>query len=116
MITNLIDGRRYIGKKLTKFTRSKVVKGKKKRVKVDSDWKTYWSSSEELKKDVAELGEENFKREILHYCLSKGTSTYLEAREQFMNCVLEHPDMWYNGHIQCRVHRSHLKFDKTDSK
>lgn len=116
MITNLLDGRRYIGKKLTKFTKTKVIKGKKKRVKTDSDWKTYWSSSEELKKDVKELGEDNFKREILHFCLSKGTSTYLEAREQFSNHVLEHPDLWYNGHIQCRVHRSHLKFDKTDSK
>lgn len=112
LITNLTNDRRYIGKKLTKFSRTKVVKGKKKRVKIDSDWQTYWSSSEELKKDVAELGESNFRREILHFCLSKGTSTYLEAKEQFANDVLEHPDLWYNGHIQCRVHRNHLKFEK----
>lgn len=111
LITNLTDGRKYIGKKLTKFSRTKTVKGKRKKVSIDSDWQTYWSSSEELKKDVAELGEENFTREILHFCLSKGTSTYLEAREQFANSVLERPDLWYNGHIQCRVHRKHLKFE-----
>lgn len=111
MITNLTDGRKYIGKKLTKFSRTKTVKGKKKKVKVDSDWQTYWSSSEELKKDVAELGEHNFRREILHFCLSKGTSTYMEAKLQFQHEVLEHPEMWYNGHIQCRVHRNHLKFE-----
>lgn len=112
MITNLTDGRRYIGKKLTKFSRTKTVKGKKKKVKIDSDWQTYWSSSEEVQKDVKELGEDNFRREILHFCLSKGTSTYLEAKEQFANEVLENPDLWYNGHIQCRVHRNHLKFEK----
>lgn len=111
LITNLTNNRKYIGKKLTKFTRSKVVKGKKKKVKVDSDWQTYWSSSDELKKDVDELGEENFRREILHFCISKGTSTYLEAKLQFHHEVLENPEMWYNGHIQCRVHRNHLKFE-----
>ena len=80
LITNLTNNRRYIGKKLTKFSRTKTVKGKKKKVKIDSDWQTYWSSSEELKKDVSDLGESNFRREILHFCLSKGTSTYLEAK------------------------------------
>lgn len=112
LITNLTNNRRYIGKKLTKFSRTKTVKGKKKKVKIDSDWQTYWSSSEEVKKDVVELGEHNFRREILHFCISKGTSTYLEAKEQFSNEVLENPELWYNGHIQCRVHRNHLKFEK----
>lgn len=111
LITNLTNGRKYIGKKLTKFSRTKTVKGKKKRVSIDSDWQTYWSSSDEVKKDVQELGEHNFKREILHFCISKGTSTYLEAKEQFANEVLENPELWYNGHIQCRVHRNHLKFE-----
>lgn len=109
LITNLKDGRRYIGKKLTKFSKTKVVKGKKKKYKVDSDWKTYWSSSEEVKKDVETHGQDNFKREIIHFCLTKGSTSYFEAKEQFINEVLEHPEMWYNGQIQCRVHRSHIK-------
>ena len=117
LITNLTNGRKYIGKKLAKFARTtyKTVtlkngtkKKKKIRSKVDSDWRTYWSSSEELKRDVAELGEHNFKREIIFYCQSKAECSYIEAREQFFNRVLESDD-WYNGIINLKVHGSHIK-------
>lgn len=109
LITNKKTGRAYIGKKLFWFTKTKTVKGKKKKVKVPSDWKDYWSSSDELKKDVELLGEGNFTREILHLCPNKGMMSYMEAKLQFLHEVLEKPDLWYNGQIQCRVHRSHIK-------
>lgn len=99
----------YIGKKLFWFSRTRTVKGKKKRDKVESDWRTYWSSSEEVKEHVKILGEESFTREILHICQNKGTMSYLEAKLQFEHKVLEFPDMWYNGIINCRVHRTHVK-------
>jgi len=108
LITNTITNRRYIGKKLFWFRKTKVVKGKKKRLKVESDWKDYWSSSDELKADILKLGEENFVREILHVCPNKGLCNYLEAREQMDRRVLESED-YYNGQIQCRVHRTHIK-------
>ena len=117
LITNKLTGRKYIGKKLAKFskTTNKVVKQKngikkrkKIRSKIDSDWQDYWSSSEELKKDVEKLGTENFTREILYYCKSKAECSYIEAREQFNQKVLESDD-YYNGHIQVRVHGSHIK-------
>lgn len=108
LITNTISNRRYIGKKLFWFRKTKVVKGKKKRLKVESDWKEYWSSSDELKADVLKLGEENFIREILHICQNKGLCNYLEAREQMDRRVLESED-YYNGQIQCRIHRTHIK-------
>jgi hypothetical protein len=109
LITNLTSGRKYIGKKLFWFTKTKMIKGKKKKVKSESDWKEYWSSSDEVKKDVELLGKENFIREILHMCPNKGTASYFEAKEQMINEVLEYPDKWYNGQIQCRVHRNHIK-------
>jgi hypothetical protein len=109
LITNLTNGRRYIGKKLFWFSKTKMLKGKKKRVKVPSDWKVYWSSSDELTKDVAELGEHNFTREILHMCGNKGTMSYLEAKLQFQYEVLEKQDQWYNGIIACKIHRTHVK-------
>lgn len=109
LITNNLTGRKYVGKKLFYFSKTRTVKGKKKREKVLSDWKEYWSSSEELKKDVQTLGESNFTREILHLCANKGTMSYLEAKLQFQFEVLEHPDMWYNGIIQCKIHRTHVK-------
>jgi len=109
LITNKIDDRRYIGKKLFWFSKTRTVKGKKKRTKVESDWKDYWSSSVELQEDVKRLGEENFTREILTLCKTKGMASYLEAKAQFLNEVLEHPEQWYNAQIRVRVHRSHVK-------
>lgn len=109
LITNKTNNRQYIGKKLFWFSKTRTVKGKKKKEKALSDWQTYWSSSEELKNDVVTLGEDNFTREILYLCSNKGTMSYLEAREQFARRVLEFPDLWYNGIIQCKIHRTHVK-------
>ena len=108
LITNLTNGRKYIGKKFFYSSKTKVVKGKKKKLKVDSDWKIYYGSNEELKKDVIIHGKENFKREIIHLCLTKGTCNYLEAKEQFINGVLE-SESYYNTWIMVRVRDSHIK-------
>jgi len=105
LITNLINGRKYIGKKLAKFKTSKPpLKGKKNRRRgyKESDWRNYWSSSDKLQADVAELGMENFTREILYFCTSRAEMSYLEAREQFERKVLETED-YYNGIINVRV-------------
>ena len=117
LITNNKTGRKYIGKKLAKFSKTtyKVVKlknGNKKRKKIrskiDSDWQLYYGSNDQLNRDIQELGSDNFTREILFYCQSKSECSYIEAREQFSRRVLE-SDNWYNGHIQVRVHGSHIK-------
>lgn len=116
IITNLSSERKYIGKKLAKFSKTtqrtvKLKNGSKKkkkiRTKVDSDWRDYYGSSPELSKDVELFGKDNFKREILYYCKSKSECSYIEAREQFSRKVLESKD-YYNGHIQVRVHGSHI--------
>jgi hypothetical protein len=116
-IENLINNRKYIGKKLAKFAKTsyKIVKlkngtKKKKRVrsKIDSDWQEYWGSSPNLQADIDTLGKENFTREILYYCNSKAVTSYIEARTQFERKVLESDD-YYNGIINCRIHGSHIK-------
>lgn len=109
LITNKITNKKYIGKKLFWFSKTKTIKGKKKRIKVPSDWEVYWSSSDDVKSDVKQYGESAFTREILYICKSKGTANYYEAKEQFVREVLEYPNEWYNGQIQVRVHRSHIK-------
>jgi len=117
LITNKLSGRKYIGKKLAKFSKTtyKVVRlkngnKKKKRIrtKIDSDWQLYYGSNDQLNKDIAELGSDNFTREILFYCRSKAECSYIEAREQFNHRVLE-SDNYYNGQIVCRIHGSHIK-------
>jgi hypothetical protein len=117
IITNLTNNRKYIGKKLAKFAKTtvRVVKLKngnkrKKRIrgKVESDWKDYYGSNDQLSSDVAKLGTDKFRRDILYFCKTKAECSYIEAREQFSRRVLESDD-YYNGHIQVRVHGSHIK-------
>ena len=117
LITNQLSGRKYIGKKLAKFSKTtyRVVKlknGNKKRKKIkskiDSDWQLYYGSNIELNQDIARLGADNFTREILFYCRSKAECSYIEAREQFNHRVLESDD-YYNGQIVCRIHGSHIR-------
>ena len=116
LITNKTNDRKYIGKKLAKFSKTtyKTVvlkngtkKKKKIKSKIDSDWITYYGSSVELSKDIALLGMDNFTREILFYCKSKAECSYIEAREQFTRRVLESTE-YYNGQISVRVHGSHI--------
>ena len=117
LITNTLTGRKYIGKKLAKFSKTTyktlkqkngIKKRKKIKSKIDSDWQEYYGSSPELSKDIEKLGINSFTREILYYCRSKAECSYVEAREQFSRKVLESVD-YYNGHIQVRVHGSHIK-------
>ena len=116
IITNKATNRMYIGKKLAKFSKTtyktvKLKNGTKKkkkiRSKIDSDWREYYGSSDELNKDVLKLGKENFHREILFFCKSKAECSYIEAREQFSRKVLE-SEQYYNGQISIRTHKSHI--------
>ena len=117
IITCIPTGRRYVGKKLGKFTKTKIKtvtlkngtkKKKKIREKVDSDWRDYFGSSDALLSDVATLGVDQFKREIIYFCISKSACSYLEAKLQFQNNVLESDD-WYNNNIMIRVHGNHIR-------
>ena len=105
LITNTTNSKKYVGKKLAHFKVSKPpLKGKKNRRRSlkESDWREYWGSSDHLKADVQQLGEDKFVREILHFCPTRGVASYLEAREQFERKVLE-TDEYYNGIIDVRV-------------
>ena len=105
LITNLTDNKKSVGKKLAKFkTTKKPLKGRKnkRRCTKESDWKTYWGSSESLINDLQRLSEDKFTREILYFCPSRGVASYLEAQEQFERKVLE-TDEYYNGIINVRI-------------
>lgn len=111
IITDLSTNMKYVGKKLFRSTRKlPPLKGKtRRRTKVvESDWQTYFGSSEEVKQLVEERGEDNFHREILHLCKSKGELSYMELKEQMDREVLLRDD-YHNGIIQVKIHRSHVK-------
>jgi hypothetical protein len=111
-ITELKTNKKYIGKKL--FWRKKILpvtksRKRRKHTVVESDWQTYHGSSETVKLLLIEGVE--FHREILRLCKSKGECSYYEAKVQFDRDVLL-SDEYYNGIINCRINRSHLKIYK----
>lgn len=111
LITNKQNNMKYLGKKIfISTTKLPPLKGKtrKRTVRKESDWKSYFGSSDEVKSLVEEYGADAFHREILHLCKSKGEMSYMEAKLQFQYDVLLRDD-FYNGIIQCRINRSHVK-------
>jgi hypothetical protein len=107
------NGKKYIGKKF--FWKPKtlpVTKTRKRKVKTRaiSDWKKYFGSSQEVKSLVEEKGAENFRREILKLCRTKGECSYYEAKLQFEYDVLLRDD-FYNAFIGCKIHAKHLPKD-----
>jgi hypothetical protein len=105
IIENLETGRKYIGKKTLKFSRRKKVKGKMRRVVVESDFRRYFGSNDELNADVKALGEDRFTRTVLRFCKTKSEMTYCELHEQMSRHVLL-DDSYYNTWILARVRRS----------
>ena len=110
-ITNLINGHDYVGRKYFKTKRKlKPLKGRKnKRVKVvETDWQDYWGSSKRLSEDIEKYGKENFKREIIMLCDTRGNTNYYEAKIQFDEDVLLREDN-YNGIIAVKIGAGSVK-------
>ena len=104
-ITNLVNGHDYIGRKYFKTKRKlKPLKGKKrKRIKiVETDWKDYYGSSKRLLEDLENYGKENFKREIIELCTTRGNTNYAELVWQVKEEVLLREDN-YNGIIAIKI-------------
>lgn len=111
MVTELDTGKKYIGKKF--FWKPKVLpvtKTRKRRVRtrVESDWRTYYGSSKEVQTLVESKGKNNYKREILRLCKTKGECSYYEAKYQFQFDVLL-SDEYYNEFIGCKIHSKHIR-------
>lgn len=112
-VYELIDretGKRYIGKKF--FWSRRKPRGKSRRVKSESDWRRYYSSSDYIKQLVKESGGERFERHILSLHALERDVNYTEVKLQYQLGVLERVDadgtmLYYNGNIAGK-HHSHL--------
>lgn len=107
-ITNKLTGKKYIGRKYFTEAKTRQVKLKKKRTRVESNWREYWGSSKSLTEDIAKYGVENFSRKILMLCTTRGNTNYWEAKFLFDNNVLL-SDNYYNDWIMIKTHRKHIK-------
>ena len=109
---------KYIGKKKfwSKVTKPPL-KGKKnkRRSLKESDWKSYYGSSEEVKSLVENTGEWRFKRKIIRLCKTLGEMSYYEMKEQLDNDVLLKPKKYYNAFVGGKIHRKHVAHLNADS-
>lgn len=108
IITNKINGKKYIGKKQFFSTKIRSIKKQKYRERVQSDFITYYGSNDELNEDVIQNGEDNFCREILLLCETLGQMSYFEAKYQMHYDVIG-SDKWYNSWVSVRTTSKHLK-------
>ena len=114
IITDTESGEKYIGqKRMRKPKTLPITKSRKRRVKtiVESDWRTYYSSSSIINEHVAAGRSDRYRREILHFGKSKGDLSYLETKEQFDREVLL-DDTYLNGIVSCKIHKKHLSWNK----
>jgi hypothetical protein len=108
-ITNLLNGRQYIGRKY--FWSFRKPPGKKRKVKQESDWKRYYGSCPELKEDFKTVNNPVFfRREILSLHSTKGKVNFEETRQLFLNEVLsqkltDETPLYYNSNILGRYYR-----------
>ena len=105
ILTDLENGMKYIGRKYFHSVRKK--KGIRKKVRSESDWKTYYSSSKKIQQMVLESGPNRFKREILSLYKKKGQVNYNETKLLFQHNVLEAVNddgerLYYNENIMNR--------------
>ncbi len=107
LITHIKTGQKYVGKKFFTKSKTKQVKGKKKKIRVASDWETYWGSNTKLQEDVKLNGEEEYTREVLHLCKNRSECSYWETYEIFNRHALM-SDAYYNEWVSCRIRKAHL--------
>lgn len=108
VITNLDNNRKYIGRKCFTAAGRKTIKGKVKKIRKDSDWQTYFGSSDELKADVVKLGEDRFTREIIKLVKTRGELNFWETKHIFdAEAILR--SSYYNGWVSCKIHSGHVK-------
>ena len=110
-ITELDTNKKYIGKKF--FWKPKILpktktRKRRSRTRVESDWRKYYGSSTDVQMLVEQKGVDNFRRDILKLCKTKGECSYYEAKLQFEHDVLL-KDEYYNEFIGCKIHSKHIR-------
>lgn len=108
LIENLVNGKKYIGRKFLTKAGYKTVKGKRKKIRVESDWRDYYGSSNSLKEDIDYYGKDSFRRTILRLCKSRGECNYFETKYIFDTDAILDPQ-YYNSWVSCKIQTSHVK-------
>lgn len=111
LIVNNNNNRKYVGKKFFWSQRTlPALKGKTRKRKkiIESDWQSYWGSSNELKADLEKYNYVNFERYVLKLCNTKTECAYYELEEQVNRKVLL-TEVYYNDFIGGKINGRHLR-------
>lgn len=108
LLENTTNGKKYVGKKFFWRPHYRMVKKKKKKSIVESDWKDYYGSNRILQEEIEQIGKDKIKRTVLHLCKTKTQCAYYELKEQIEREVLFRED-YYNGFIGTKVNGKHLE-------
>lgn len=108
LIEEKSTGRMYIGQKHLWTTKTRMVDKKKKKIKCESDWKAYYSSSSYIMNTVKENGGCDFNRYIIALCSSDGVLNYTELKLQILSNSFEDIDRFINGFVGGKISRSHI--------
>lgn len=108
LIENLENDKKYIGRKYLTKAGYKQVKGKRKKIRKESDWQEYYGSSPSLQEDIQKYGKDKFKRTILRLCKTRGECNYFETKYIFdYDALLK--EEYYNSWVSCKIQSSHIK-------
>lgn len=108
LIEDTTNGQKYIGRKYLTKAATKQVKGKRKKIRKESNWLEYWGSNALLLDSIKQKGPESFSRTILHLCRTKAECAYWESYEIFTRNALI-SDEFYNQWISCRIRKANLQ-------
>ncbi len=129
-VTHIPSGKKYLGRKQLIYTRKKKI-GKReterlkqekkendepnwwivpksKYVEKESDWKTYYGSSSDVKELLKEGTEKDFQREILDFAYHKKQLNYKETKLLYVRGVLE-KDEYINSNISGKFYKKDTK-------
>ena len=107
IIRQVSTGKQYIGRKFFTKAGYKTVNKKRKKIRVESDWKDYWGSSPSLQKDLEKFGKEDFIREIIRICNSRSECSYYEAKLIFENDAILSENYW-NDWVSVKISSVHI--------
>jgi hypothetical protein len=108
LLENTLTNKYYVGKKFFWTTKPKMIKGKKKKIRCESDWKKYYGSNKILQEEIKEKGIDIISRSVLLLCNTKTQCSYYEMVEQIQRRALLRED-YYNEFMGGKINGRFLQ-------
>lgn len=108
-------GKKYIGRKFFTKAGYKTVNKKRKKIRVESDWRDYWGSSPALAKAIEQFGLDDFEREIVRICYNRSECSYFESKLIFEHDAILSEE-FFNDWVSVKISSVHVNAVKNPQK